>query len=95
MSPLTTGSVAQTLPPDVPLAVICFFEQTQTWRVGYLNVVSKDGSATYVSGNLSVTVNANGAVQAPGNRPAGHDCFGKTLKELRAAGRVVEFKHAQ
>ena len=26
------------------------------------------------------------------DRPAGGDCFGKTLKELRAAGRVMEFK---
>ena len=29
---LATGSVAQTVPPDLPLAVICFNEQTQTWR---------------------------------------------------------------
>jgi hypothetical protein len=89
---LATGSVAQTVPPDLPLAVICFNEQTQTWTVGYLNQVNKDGSATYVSGDLSVTVNAKGLVQPPSDRPAGGDCFGKTLKELRAAGRVMEFK---
>ncbi len=89
---LATGSVAQTVPPDLPLAVICSHGQTQTWTVGYLNLVSKDGSATYVSGDLSVTVNAKGLVQPPSNRPAGGDCFGKTLKELRAAGRVMEFK---
>jgi hypothetical protein len=92
---LATGSIAQTVPPDLPLAVICFNRQTQTWRVGYLNVVSKDGSATYVSGDLSVTVNAKGLVQPPSDRPAGGDCFGKTLKELRAAGRVMEFKRTQ
>jgi hypothetical protein len=89
---LATGSVAQTVPPDLPLAVICFNEQTQTWTVGYLNQVNKDGSATYVSGDLSVTVNAKGLVQPPSDRPAGGDCFGKTLKELRADGRVMEFK---
>jgi hypothetical protein len=92
---LTTGSFAQKAPPDLPLAVICFNEQTQTWAVGYLNLVNKDGSATYVAGDLAVTVDAKGMVQPPSNRPAGGDCFGKTLKELRAAGRVIEFKRAQ
>jgi hypothetical protein len=33
-----------------------------------------------------------GVVQPPSGCPAGGDCFGKTLKELRAAGRVMEFK---
>ena len=58
---LATGSVAQTFPPDFPLAVICFSGQTQTWRIGYLQEVSKDGSAVYVAaaGHLRVTVNAN------------------------------------
>jgi hypothetical protein len=94
---LATGSVAQTFPPDFPLAVICFSEQTQTWRIGYLQDVSKDGSAVYVAaaGHLRVTVNANGLVQPPSDRPPGVDCFGKTLKELRAEGRVVEFGHTQ
>ena len=96
-----TGSVAQTappnhkVPPDLPLAVICFNEQTQTWAVGYLTLVNKDGSATYIAGDLSVTVNTKGVVQPPSNRPAGGDCFGKTLKELRAAGRAMEFKRKQ
>ena len=92
---LATNSVAQNRAPDLPLAVICFNDQTQTWTVGYLNQVSKDGSATYASGDLSVTVNAKGLVEPPSDRPAGGDCFGKTLKELRAAGRVMEFKRAQ
>jgi hypothetical protein len=90
---LATGAVAQTVPPNLPLAVICFNEQTQTWTVGYLSQVRKDGSATYAAGDLSVTVDANGQVQPPSDRPASGDCFGKTLKELRAAGRVMEFKH--
>jgi len=87
-----TGSVAQTV-PDLPLAVICFNEQTKTWTVGYLHVVKEDGSAIYVApaGELGATVNAKGLVETPTDRPAGSDCFGKTLKELRAAGRVMEF----
>ena len=94
---LATGSVAQTVPPDLPLAVICFNEKTQTWQVGYLHVVSEDGSATYVApaGELWATVNANGLVQPPSDRPAGIDCYGKTLDELRAAGHVMEFKRTQ
>ena len=89
---LPPATVAQKVPPDLPLAVICLNEQTQTWAVGYLNLINKDGSATYVSGDLAVTVNAKGVVQPPSDRPAGGDSFGKTLKELRAAGRVMEFK---
>src|SRR5262245_53168145 len=88
------ATVAQKVPPDLPLAVICFNEQTLTWAVGYLNLINRDGSATYVAGDLAVTVNAKGVVQPPSNRPAGGDCFGKTLEELRAAGRVMEFNAA-
>ena len=92
-----TGSDAQTAPPDFPLAILCFVEKTQTWNVGYLREVGEDGSATYspLSGSLSVTVNADGLVVPPSDRPAVVDCHGKTLDELRAAGRVVEFKPAQ
>jgi hypothetical protein len=92
---LATGSVAQTLPPNLPLAIICFNEKTQTWRIGYLDVVAPDGSATYVAGDLWATVNAKGLVQPPSNRSAGVDCFGKTLDDLRAAGRVMEFKRSE
>ena len=46
---LATGSVAQTLSPNLPLAIICFNDKTQTWRIGYLDAVSPDGSATYVA----------------------------------------------
>jgi hypothetical protein len=84
-------TAAPNVPPDLPLAVICFNKQTQTWAVGYLTLVNKDGSATYIAGDLSVTVTAKGVVQPPLDRPAGGDCFGKTLMELRAAGRVMEF----
>ena len=47
---LATGSVAQTLSPNLPLAIICFNEKTQTWRIGYLDVAAPDGPATYVAG---------------------------------------------
>ena len=40
-------------------------------------------------------MNANGLVQPPSDRPADVDCFGKTLNELRTAGRVVEFRRTQ
>jgi hypothetical protein len=43
-------TAAPKVPPDLPLAVICFNEQTQTWAVGYLTLVNKDGSATYIAG---------------------------------------------
>ena len=46
---LATGSSVARTVPDFPLAVICFSEQTQTWRIGYLQEVSKDGSAVYVA----------------------------------------------
>ncbi len=49
---------------------------------------------TEVGFGASSTVNAN-VVQPPSDRPAGGHCFGKTLKELRAAGRVMEFKRTQ
>ena len=81
--------------PNLPLAIICFNEATQTWRIGYLDVVAPDGSATYVAGDLWATVNAKGLVQPPSNRSAGVDCFGKTLDDLRAAGRVMEFKRSE
>ena len=33
---LATGAVAQKIPPEIPLAVICWNEQTKTWRVANL-----------------------------------------------------------
>ena len=94
---LAGGAAAQSAPPDFPLAILCFVEKTQTWNVGYLREVGEDGSAIYspLSGSLSVTVNADGLVEPPSDRPAVVDCHGKTLDELRAAGRLAEFKPAQ
>jgi hypothetical protein len=93
---LATQTAAQTVPPppNLPAAILCYAEPDQSWRVGYLYKVNKDGDAEYVSANgtLSATLNAKGVVEAPTNRPAGVDCYGKTLADLRSNGRVMEFK---
>jgi hypothetical protein len=95
---LTTGSaVAQKAPPELPLAVICWNEKTQTWRTGYLHTIKEDGTATYLapSGQLSNTLNAERVVQPPSDRPAASDCYGKTLDQLRAMGRLIEFQRTR
>jgi hypothetical protein len=91
---LATGTVAQTFPSNLPLAVMCYAPQDQSWRVGYLYRVNAKGDAIYLAadGKIGATVNAQGVVMAPTNRPAGLDCYGKTLDELRANGRVMEFQ---
>lgn len=95
--PLATGTVAQTAPPDLPMAIFCYAQQNKSWRVGYLHEVNQNGDATYMalSGRLSATVNAKGVVVPPTNRPAGLDCYGKSLDELRSNGRVMEFQRAR
>jgi hypothetical protein len=90
----TQTAAAQTVPPNLPAAIMCYAESDQSWRVGYLYKVNKNGDAEYVSANgkLSATLNAKGVVEAPTNRPAGVDCYGKTLADLRSNGRVMEFR---
>jgi hypothetical protein len=92
-----TRAVAQTAPPNVPAAIICYARADQSWRVGYLQRINKNGDATYMTpdGRLSATVNAKGVVAAPTNRPAGVDCYGKTLDELRSNGRIWEFQRTR
>jgi hypothetical protein len=94
---LTTGAVAQTVPPNLAAAIICYAQSDQSWRVGYLQKVNKNGDAMYISadGKLGATVTAKGVVEAPTNRPAGVDCYGKTLDELRSNGRVMEFQRTK
>jgi hypothetical protein len=94
---LSTGAIAQPVPPDLPTSIICYAEADQSWRVGYLFRVNKDGDAIYISpnGNLAATVNAKGVVLAPTDRPAGLDCYGKTLDELRSSGRLIEFQRTK
>jgi len=94
---LAAGAVAQTVPPNLPAAIICYAQADQSWRVGYLFRVEQNGDAIYMTpgGRLSALVNAKGVVAAPTNRPAGVDCYGKTLDELRSIGRIMEFQRAK
>jgi hypothetical protein len=94
---LATGAVAQTVPPNLPAAIICYAQSDQSWRVGYLHRVTKNGDVMYIApdGKLGATVNAKGVVIAPTNRPAGLDCYGKTLDELRSNGRIMEFQRTK
>jgi hypothetical protein len=94
---LATGAVAQKAPPELPLAIFCWSEQTRTWVVGNLSTIKEDGSATYVgsNGRLSGTVNAKGVVEPPANRPVAIDCIGKTLEQLRALGRLIEIQRTR
>jgi len=94
---LAAEAAAQAVPPNLPAAIMCYAPQDQSWRVGYLHRVGKNGDAIYLTpdGRLSATVNAKGLVAAPTNRPAGVDCYGKTLDELRSLGRVMEFQRTR
>ena len=94
---LATATAAQTFPPNLPMAVTCYHQQNRNWHVGYLHRVHANGDAIYltVDGKLSVTVNSKGVVVMPTSRPAGVDCFGKTLDELRANGRVMDFQRSR
>jgi hypothetical protein len=94
---LPTGAVAQTAPLNLPAAIMCYAPADQSWRVAYLARVNKNGDTIYTSadGRLSATVSAKGVVAAPTNRPAGVDCYGKTLDELRSSGRIMEFQRTK
>ncbi|TAU72128.1 hypothetical protein [Rhizobium leguminosarum] len=85
---------APNVPTGFPLGILCWNTQNQLWGVSYLATVDKDGTATYMpsSGKLAAKVNAKGMVEPPQNRPAAFDCFGKTIDELRAIGRVIELQ---
>jgi hypothetical protein len=92
-----TAAVAQAVPPNLPAAIICYAQADQSWRVGYLFRVNKNGDAIYTTpdGRLSAMVNAKGVVAQPTNRPAGVDCYGKTLDELRSSGRILDFQRTK
>jgi hypothetical protein len=94
---LATEALAQAVPPNLPAAIICYAQADQSLRVGYLLRVNKNGDAIYVTpdGRLSATVDAKGVVAAPTNRPAGVDCYGKTLDELRSSGRIMDFQRTK
>ena len=44
----------------------------------------------YGRGLLTATLNAERVVEKPSDRPALLDCYGKSLDQLRAEGRVLE-----
>jgi hypothetical protein len=94
---LATEALAQAVPPNLPAAIICYAQSDQSWRVGYLLKVNKNGDAIYITpdGRLSTMVDAKGVVRPPTNRPAGVDCYGKTLDELRSMGRIMEFQRTK
>jgi hypothetical protein len=98
LTTLAMGSaVAKKVPPELPYSITCWNEQTKTWAVTHLSTIKEDGTAAYVAlnGRLSGTVNAKGVVEPPSNRPAAVDCFGKTLDQLRAMGRLIEFQRTR
>jgi hypothetical protein len=96
---LATETAAQAIPPppNLPIAIICYAPANKTWHVGYLDLVHANGDALYLSANgkIGSTVNAQGVVVAPANRPAALDCFGKTVDDLRGIGRVMDFPPAR
>jgi hypothetical protein len=94
---VATGAIAQTAPANLPAAIICYAQADQSWRVGYLYRVNKNGDALYIApdGKLSATVNAKGVIVPPTNRPAGLDCYGKSLDELRLTGHVMDFQRTR
>jgi hypothetical protein len=94
---LATGTVAQTAPPTLPAAIVCYAQADQSWRIGYLYRVNKNGDAIYVApgGKLDATINAKGIVVPPTNRPPGIDCYGKTVDELRSTGRIMDFQRTK
>ena len=89
---ISTEALAQAV-PNLPIAVFCYSQQEKEWRVGYLYKVAGNGDAMYLSANgkLGATINAKGMVEAPTNRPAGLDCYGKTLDDLRSKTILYTF----
>ena len=94
---LANGAVAQTVPANLPGAIICYAPPDQSWRVIYLLKVNKNGDTIYITpdGRLTATVNAKGVMEAPTNRPGSVDCYGKTVDDLRSNGRILEFQGAK
>jgi hypothetical protein len=90
-----TGPLAQTFPPDLPIALVCWNGKVKQWVVGYLQTVMQDGTAIYRHTHISAMVTTKRVVEPRDRAPPVADCFGKTLDELRAIGRVVDFPRAK
>ena len=91
---LATPTTAQTFPTNLPMAITCYNPPDKSWHVGRLSSVRASGDAIYMAANgrLSATVNSKGLVVSPTDRPTSLDCYGKTLDELRAMGRLMDFQ---
>jgi hypothetical protein len=91
---LATGAIAQTVPANLPAAIICYAPPDQSWRVIYLSKVDKGGDKIYITPDrrLTATINAKGIMEAPTDRQGSADCYGKTVDELRSSGRILEFQ---
>jgi hypothetical protein len=87
---LTTTSVAQTLPSDIPLGIVCYNQKSQTWVMGYLNTFKENGIATYRGPTHGVAnLNADRILVPPTDRVTALDCYGKSLDQLRDMGRLI------
>jgi hypothetical protein len=93
LAALATGARAQTVPANLPAAILCFAPPDQSWRAIYLSKVNKNGDVVYITpdGRLTAKVNAKGVMEAPTDRQGSVDCYGKTIDELRSSGRILEF----
>ena len=73
-----------------PMAINC--DRDGALRFGYLSEIRTDGSAVYhsVDGRRAAQLNTKGVLEPlTPMKPTG--CIGKSLDELRAEGRTVEF----
>lgn len=88
---MPTVTVAQTFPQDLPLGIMCWSQNAKAWVVAYIHTVKENGDAVYQGqgGRLNATLNAARVLVVPSDRPAGVDCFGKTLDELRKMSRLI------
>ena len=74
---------------DLPLAIIC--DKGGGTGIGYLSEIQPDGTIIYISadGRIAASVTPDGAITPAGDLVEG-SCSGRTLDELRAAGRTIE-----
>lgn len=83
-----TGSYAAET-TDLPAALLCSVGDRTTFI--YLSRIQPDGSAEYSGLNGGVAlVDATGVVE-PAETMIQGDCVGKTIEDLRAAGKTREF----
>ncbi len=74
-----------------PLVIVCELKGVQHFL--YLDRITADGTATYMtpSGQFA-NIAAGGVVSRGGQAAVEGNCTGKTLEELRAAGQAFSFR---